>query len=287
MADSTGGSGYDTRPVSGADVDEAGDGVGGSVLSALFDDYDAAARAVRELRDIGVRADNISVIARNEDQGAEPQIGGTAGIEREEVDEEALTYRAARELPNDEDLPTTEAQMTGEPPDSDARDGLSREASMIRRNEADANADIDIYTDFPDEPGGVNPDSPAAARARAEATEQAPMVNRTDAGGAAAVGAGLGGVAGLLVGLGALAVPGVGPLLAAGPLATALGALAAGGAAGGIIGALSTMGVPEEYARKYSAAIEQGSALVSVRTDDYTRDAVERVLTAHGGREIH
>jgi uncharacterized membrane protein len=84
-----------------------------------------------------------------------------------------------------------------------------------------------------------------------------------------------------------LAVPGVGPLLAAGPLATALGALAAGGAAGGIIGALSTMGVPEEYARKYSAAIEQGSALVSVRTDDYTRDAVERVLTAHGGREIH
>jgi hypothetical protein len=45
--------------------------------------------------------------------------------------------------------------------------------------------------------------------------------------------------------------------------------------------------VPEEYARKYSAAIEQGSALVSVRTDDYTRDAVERVLTAHGGREIH
>ena len=107
---------------------------------------------------------------------------------------------------------------------TDMRDGLSREASMIRRNEADANADVDIYTDFPDEPGGVNPDSPAAAHARSEATEQAAMVNRTEAGGAAAVGAGLGGVAGLLAGLGALMVPGVGPLLAAGPLAAALGA---------------------------------------------------------------
>ena len=157
----------------------------------------------------------------------------------------------------------------------------------MRRNDADSNADIDIYTDFPDQPGGVNPESPAAGRAQAEATEQAPMVNRTDAGGAAAVGAGLGGIAGLLVGLGALAVPGIGPLLAAGPLAVALGGIVAGSAAGGLIGALSTAGVPQEYAREYAAAIEQGSALVSVRTDDYTRDAVERVLTAHGGREIH
>ena len=284
MANSAGGPGYDSRS-----TDSAGgtDGAMGDVLSALFDDSGAAAMAIKELRDIGVPADNISVIARDEDQGAEPQMGGTAGIAREELGEEALTYRASEELPNDEDLPTTEAQMTGNPPDTNGRDGLSREEDMVRRSDADSNADIDIYTDFPGEPGGVNPRSPAAAQARAEATEQAPLKNRTGAGGAAAVGAWLGGIAGLLIGLGALAVPGVGPILAAGPLAAALGGLAAGGAAGGIVGALSTVGVPQEYARKYAAAIEQGSALVSVRTDQYTRDAVERVLTAHGGREIH
>jgi hypothetical protein len=279
-----GGNGNETRPVGDADLDDD-TGVSGSVLSALFDDFGAAANAIRELRDLRIPADNISVIARNEDEDGGPQIGGAAGIAREEVGEETLTYRASDELPNDEDLPTTESQMTGSAPDVNARDGLTREADMVRRNDAGSNADIDIYTDFPGEPGGVNPDSPAAAQA--QATEQAPMENRTDAGGAAAVGAGLGGVAGLLIGLGALAVPGIGPLLAAGPLAVALGGLVAGGAAGGIVGALSAAGVPEEYARKYAAAIEQGSALVSVRTDQYTHDAVERVLTAHGGTEIH
>lgn len=284
MVNSPGERGYDTRLVGARDLD-GGTAQAGEVLSALFDDYDAAADAIKELRDIGVPAGNISVIARDEDRGTEPQIGGPAGIAREEVDEEALTYRASEELPHDEDLPTTTTQMTGSPPDTDARDGLTREAEMVRRNDADTNADIDIYTDFPGEPGGVNPDSPAAEQA--QATQQAPMENRTGAGGAAAVGAGLGGIAGLLVGLGALAVPGVGPLLAAGPLAAALGGLLAGGAAGGIVGALSTVGVPQEYARQYAAAIEQGSALVSVRTDQYSHDAVERVLTAHGGKEIH
>ncbi|HET9496125.1 MAG TPA: hypothetical protein VFR15_18010 [Chloroflexia bacterium] len=284
MVNSSGERGQDTRPVGAPGLDGGSAGAD-NVLSALFDNYDAAAAAIKELRDIGVPAGNISVIARNEDQGTEPQIGGAAGIAREEVDEEALTYRASQELPHDEELPTTMTQMTGSPRDTDARDGLTREAEMVRRNDADSNADVDIYTDFPDQPGGVNPDSPAAEQA--QATQQAPMENRTGSGGAAAVGAGLGGVAGLLIGLGALAVPGVGPLLAAGPLATALGGLLAGGAAGGLVGALSTVGVPQEYARKYAAAIEQGSALVSVRTDTYTHDAVERVLTAHGGKEIH
>ncbi|HYP40848.1 MAG TPA: DUF1269 domain-containing protein, partial [Chloroflexia bacterium] len=66
-----------------------------------------------------------------------------------------------------------------------------------------------------------------------------------------------------------------------------LGGALAGGAAGGIIGGLSNIGVPEEYAREYAAQIEQGSTLVSVRTDALTRDLVERVLTAHGGESIH
>jgi hypothetical protein len=94
-------------------------------------------------------------------------------------------------------------------------------------------------------------------------------------------------VAGLLAGIAALAIPGIGPILAAGPLAAALGGMLAGGAVGGIIGALATEGVPEEYARRYAASIEQGETLVSVRTDPLRRDAVERALVAHGGTEVH
>src|SRR5438477_3089519 len=113
------------------------------------------------------------------------------------------------------------------------------------------------------------------------------MKDRTGAAGNAAAGAGIGGLAGLLVGLTELAVPGIGPLAAAGPLATALGGMAAGGEAGGVIGALSSIGVPEEYAREYAASIEQGHTFVSVRTDEVSEELVERVLVANGGENVY
>ena len=269
-----------------------------SVISATFPQPEAAQAAVRELREVGIPAENISIISRDEDHTAEPSLEGAAGVDREEVQDEALTYRASSELPNDEDLSTTEAEMTGDrlpvvtdfevPPDEplggSKRLGLSRDSDMVRTNEADTNADIDIYTDFPDKPGGVNPNSPVAGRA--EATMQTPVENRTHASGAAAAGAGMGGVAGLLVGLAGLAIPGIGPFIAAGPLAGALSGLVAGSATGGIIGALSTVGVPEEYARDYAASIDQGHTLISVRTDQISEDLVERVLAGNGGQGV-
>ncbi|HET6262689.1 MAG TPA: hypothetical protein VFG99_10705, partial [Chloroflexia bacterium] len=284
MADSS----YSTTPANSAD--------GQTVISALFHDVKSAGAAIQELRELHISADAISVISRDEDQEADP---GMAGVAREEIGDEGLTYRASSELPNDEDLYTTEAEMTGrdvpvvtsfevppnEPLGGSDRLGLSRDSDMVRRSEADANADMDIYTDFPDEAGGINPDSPVAIQAGSNVQE--PMKERTGTAGTAAVGAGLGGLAGLALGLAGLAIPGVGPFLAAGPLAAALGGALAGGAAGGIIGGLSNIGVPEEYAREYAAQIEQGSTLVSVRTDALTRDLVERVLTAHGGESIH
>jgi hypothetical protein len=269
---------------------------GQSVISALFHDVQSAGAAIQELRELHIPAESISVISRDEDHEG---VTGAAGVAREDVGDEGLTYRASTELPNDEDLYTTEAEMTGrevpvvtsfevppnEPLGGSDRLGLSRDSDMVRRNEADANADMDIYTDFPDEAGGINPDSPMAGDAGSNVQE--PMKGRTGAAGSAAVGAGLGGIAGLALGLAGLAIPGVGPFLAAGPIAAALGGALAGGAAGGIIGGLSNIGVPEEYAREYAAQIEQGSTLVSVRIDTVTRDLVERVLTAHGGENIH
>lgn len=94
----------------------------------------------------------------------------------------------------------------------------------------------------------------------------------TDAGAGAGIGAALGGVGGLLAGLGMIAIPGVGPVVAAGWLvAAAAGAVAgaaAGGAAGGIVGALTNSGVPETDAHVYAEAVRRGSMLVSARVAD-------------------
>lgn len=276
---------------SGGSKDSVGGILEGTrVVSGTFSLRQAAETAIHELLDLGVPIGSISVISREEDQ---PDTEVAAGASREVIGDEALAYRASPELPNYEDLPTTIAEQTGTPLDGSAvagsvsadGSGLARDEGLVGRNEAETNADIDIYTDFPDKPGGVNPDSPLAADY--EGTVQHPANNRTPAVGTAATGAAIVGLGGLLVGLGVLAVPGIGPLLAAGPLAGALGGLLAGGAAGGIIGGLSAIGVPEEYARDYAASIEQGHTLVSVRTDDVTADPVERILTVNGAENVH
>lgn len=89
------------------------------------------------------------------------------------------------------------------------------------------------------------------------------------AGAGAVGGAVLGGLGGLLVGLGALAIPGVGPVIAAGTLATALGTTAVGAglgaAAGGLVGALVGAGIPEEDANIYAEGVRRGGALVTVQ----------------------
>ena len=88
----------------------------------------------------------------------------------------------------------------------------------------------------------------------------------------AVAGAGTGGVAGgtlgLLVGLGALAIPGLGPLIAAGPLLAALSGAAVGAAVGGLTGALVGMGIPELEAKRYEGKIRDGNILISVHTED-------------------
>jgi hypothetical protein len=92
------------------------------------------------------------------------------------------------------------------------------------------------------------------------------------AGAGAVGGAVVGGLGGLLVGLGALAIPGVGPVIAAGTLATALGSTAAGAgigaAAGGLIGALVGLGIPEDDAHFYAEGVKRGGVLVTVQASD-------------------
>jgi len=108
-------------------------------------------------------------------------------------------------------------------------------------------------------------------------------------GVSAGVGAGgaLGGALGLLVGIGALAIPGLGPFIAAGPIVAALAGMGAGGAVGGLMGALVGMGIPEYEAKRYDGRIRKGGILVSVHCDnsDWTSRAKD-ILKNTGAEDI-
>ena len=98
------------------------------------------------------------------------------------------------------------------------------------------------------------------------------------AGTGAGVGATVGTTIGVLTGLGIMAIPGVGPLVAAGWLATAAAGLAAGAATGGIIGALTQAGVTTEEAGVYAEGLRRGGAVVSVKVDETDRTRVQGIL---------
>lgn len=96
-----------------------------------------------------------------------------------------------------------------------------------------------------------------------------------------------GGILGWLVGIGALVVPGVGPIVAAGALATTLGAAALGAVAGGLIGALVDLGIPEDEALGYEGSVREGSMLLSVHaaTDEQAWNA-RALFARHGGTDV-
>lgn len=100
----------------------------------------------------------------------------------------------------------------------------------------------------------------------------------------------VGSVLGLLVGTGLLSIPGIGPVLAAGPLASALGATALGAgigaAAGGLIGSLISAGVPEEEAQYYAEGVRRGGTLIAVNADEAAPDQAYAIMRRHGAVDI-
>lgn len=97
----------------------------------------------------------------------------------------------------------------------------------------------------------------------------------------------IGGVLGWLTGIGAIAIPGVGPFIAAGPIVAAIAGVGVGGAIGGIAGALIGMGIPEYEAKRYEGRIKEGGILLSVHCDDsnWTSKA-KRVLERTGAQDV-
>jgi hypothetical protein len=103
----------------------------------------------------------------------------------------------------------------------------------------------------------------------------------------AGTGAVLGGALGLLAGIGALAIPGVGPLIAAGPIMATLAGMGIGGTVGGLTGALVGLGIPEYEAKRYEGIIQKGGILLSVHcsTSDEVKRAKE-ILKNTGAQDI-
>lgn len=116
-----------------------------------------------------------------------------------------------------------------------------------------------------------------------EKKTKAPEGTATGATTGAIVGGGLG----WLVGIGALAIPGLGPFIAAGPIMAALAGVGAGGAIGGIAGALIGMGIPEYEAKRYEGRVKEGGILLSVHCDDskWTKRA-KQILEQTGADDV-
>src|ERR1700760_3548403 len=139
--------------------------------------------------------------------------------------------------------------------------------------------------------GGFSQDDVSVLMSDVDATKEFAHQKATKAPEGTAVGVTAGGVVGgtigLLAGLGALAIPGVGPLIAAGPIMAALAGLGVGGAVGGLVGALVGMGIPEYEAKRYEGRIKDGGILVSVHCDsseEVTR--AKEILKQAGGEDV-
>jgi hypothetical protein len=134
-------------------------------------------------------------------------------------------------------------------------------------------SDSDVSVLFPDKKG-----------TRDFAHEQNTKAPEGAATGAAG-GAVLGGALGWMVGIGALAIPGLGPFIAAGPIMAALAGAAGGAAAGGLTGALIGMGIPEYEAKRYEGKVKDGNILMSVHTDDSKERERAKEIFVKGGAE--
>lgn len=111
------------------------------------------------------------------------------------------------------------------------------------------------------------------------------MNTKAPEGAAVGVGAGgmVGGTLGLLAGIGLLAIPGLGPFIAAGPIMAALSGMAVGAAVGGLTGALIGMGIPEIEAKRYEDKVKNGNILVSAQSDDSAAIARAKEIFGNAG----
>ena len=228
---------------------------GERLVTAAFIDPDAAERAIGALLDHGIKADQVSVATRaatdGESDGAAVAVVGNA--------------HAARSVPIYQDKDGFMEVQTNDPP---TPTDMNSATDSRRGGSSSLNA----------------PDSPIAAEGERALTTTTPADAAKGAAGGSLVGLGVG----ILAGAAALTIPGVGLILAAGPLWAALGAAlgttAAGAVAGGVTGYLRDMGVSGGVADLHHEALTSGSILVTIHLNDRDETStVAALLAKYGG----
>ncbi|MGE5653774.1 MAG: hypothetical protein ACM3ZQ_05825 [Bacillota bacterium] len=219
-------------------------------IVGVFHSFDRAERAVAELRTNGFMKNEISIVAQDQGKGQG---------QRQEQGQGQSKWRD--------------------------------NASAVMNNDVGRGAGVGMIGDV--NPGGTGLGMTAGSGAMTGATGMAANGGAmTGSGGAygdqnisdgVTTGAVIGGAAGLLAGLGALAVPGVGPLLAAGPIAAAL----TGGITGGLAGGLIDYGIPESESQRYQSQVKQGNIVAVIKANGEKVDQVAEVFRRHGASEVN
>jgi len=176
-------------------------------------------------------------------------------------------------------------------------DSSDQQPKLLERNFLMAKTIVGLFDDFTDAQGAVQElankgfsrdnISLAANDATGEyAKSTASSAEWSGTATGATTGAAVGGIGGLLLGLGALAIPGIGPIIAAGPLVAALTGAGIGAMAGGMIGALTDVGVPEEEAGYYAEGVRRGGTLVTINAEDTMAEQVIDILENHNAIDV-
>lgn len=166
-----------------------------------------------------------------------------------------------------------------------ARNGTHAEEIVdALRNAGVSSGDISVLI-----PQGPPLVGSAMSGVKTSTTPELTHTNKAPEGATAGASAGgiIGGTLGLLAGIGILAIPGVGPFIAAGPIMAALGGLGLGAAVGGVTGGLIGLGIPEIEAKKYESRLSAGAALISVEADTVEHQTrALAVLRQHQAEDI-
>ena len=161
--------------------------------------------------------------------------------------------------------------------------GIANSTSQVEATLADLQSDglvpsSDISLLMPD--SGPKSDTPELGAVKATKAPEGATTGAVSGGA-------IGGTVGLLAGIGALAIPGLGPFIAAGPIMAALSGAAAGATAGGVVGGLVGLGIPEYEAKAYEDRIKKGGYLVAVSVENSKKgDVVREILKRNGLEDI-
>lgn len=270
-----------------------------------FDSFDEANQVARELMDDGFRDSDVSVVAsnlRNRPSGTGTSSGADVGAPADTSTGVAGTgsmlgaggTRTSTGFTNDRGTGTMPGMGTASGGSTLAADTTS--SGIPARGTVNAGRAGDHITG--DGTGTTTREHYTRSASDNALTEDgAGLTGRArdrdgtvdDASGAAAgavTGGVVGGAAGLAASLMGLAIPGIGPIIAAGPIVSLLTGAGVGAIAGGLIGGLTDMGVSRPDAEYYAEAVRRGGALVTVRADDARADRAADIMRAHGAVDI-